>query len=140
MKSLYVGNFLSSYWCQDRKLIYHIIHDLDVDNEEMEKVQDKLSEIYLHLKTNGIKFFQIYQPTDSVTLKITHMLMLTKFAHFLKSQDDIINEYCKGVSFIHGNSYVIKTVNYFIKMFENKIPVKVVKNQEMAYEFLNLKK
>jgi hypothetical protein len=140
MKSLYKSEFISSYWCQNRKLIYHKIHNLTVDDNELEKIKNKLTKVYLHLRTNDIKFYQIYQASDDVSLNLTHMRILTKFAQFLKSQDDIINNYCKGVSVIHDSKYVIKTVNYFIKLFGDKIPVKIVKDETDAYKFLNLKK
>ena len=140
MKPLYKSEFVSSYWCEDRSLIYHEIRDISFDDVELNSIQNKLSEVYLHLKTNDIKFHQIYHPSKNINFRVSHMKTVTNFARFLKSQDEVIDEHCKGVSVIHTNGYVIKTINYFIKLFENKIPVKVVKNEEDAYKFLNLKK
>jgi len=137
MKTLYESEFISSYWCQDRKLIYHNIHTLTIDNDGLKSIQDKLSEVYLYLNSNGIEFYQIYHPSNKINLGLSHMKILTKFAKFLKSQDSIIDEYCKGVSVVHTNDYVVKTVNYFIKLFGDKIPVRVVKDKHSAYEFLN---
>lgn len=140
MKPLYLSDFANMYWCEERSLLYHKVHKIPDSEEELKQAQDKLTEVYLHLKTNDIEFWQIYHPSENVNLKITQVKLITKFAYFLKSQDKVIDDICKGVSVIHTNSFIVKTINELIRFFKNKIPVKIVKNEDDAYEFLNLKK
>lgn len=140
MKPIYESDFASSFWCQERSLLYHKVHKIPDSEDELHYAQNKLSEVYLHLKTNDIEFWQIYHPSERVNLKITHMNLITKFAYFLKSQDKIIDDHCKGVSVIYYKGLLSKMINHFIKLFANKIPVKIVKDEDAAYEFLNLKK
>lgn len=140
MKPLYLSDFVNMYWCEERSLLYHKVHKIPNSEKELQQAQDKLTDIYLHLKTNDIEFWQIYHPSERVNLKIKHMNLITKFAYFLKSQDEIIDEHCQGVSVIYGEGLLTKMINKFIKLFANKIPVKIVKNENDAYRFLNLKK
>ena len=140
MKPLYKSDVVSSYWCQSDSLLYHKVHRIPIDDDELERLQNKLSEIYVHLNANDIEFTQIYHPNDDVCFKLENTSIITKFAYFLKSQDTVIDEYCKGVSVIHDNGYASSMINYLITLLQNKIPVKIVKDESAAYEFLDLKK
>lgn len=138
MKPLYKSDFASSFWCQKRKLLYHKVHKVPEHENELEIAKQKLSEIYLHLRDNNIRFYQIYEPDGLIQLKLTHMTLVYNFAHFLKSQDTIIDNHCQGVSIIHSGTFLRQLINKFVKLFQNKVPVKLVENETDAYAFLNL--
>ena len=116
-------------------LIYNVkcISDVDVIHTNF---QSSMKNIYTSLRNKNHTFYQIFN-TNNVEFSITQMKYAYKFAQFLKSQDDIIEDYCTAVAIINDNKFIGNIINKILKLFANKIQVKVVKDEQSAYEYIN---
>jgi hypothetical protein len=135
VKKLYESKMGIITWNKHNNILKFKIISITESCDTYENFKINLKKIYKKLKSKHIKFYQIYD-AKNINFNIMDMNYAYKFASFLKSQDEIVENLCSAVAIINNINFIELIINKILQMYQNKIPVKLVKNINDANSFL----
>ena len=114
------------------------LHSICTNKDDYMKLTGSLNRIYNKFSDKNIKFSQIYDVSETeITIDPLGLAYAKSFSEFLKSHADFIETRCYSTSIMLYNDYVAKFLNKFLKMYDNRRPVKLVNNMDEARSFID---